>query len=168
MGVFQSKPSQSVREQIKEELALLQKQSCAEVTTLREELAAVSKKNEHAMNKLKDENIYLASVNASLEKEIANLKSNISVEGGLSLTNLSTTELRLISEKNIDTYIKAILDNPDTNIRWMPDVVEKQIYKNIMKLVLNALETTVENSDIQFLGHRIKFVMDPVIKEPEK
>lgn len=161
MGLFHS----NIKNQIKKEIALLQEISCSEVDSLRKELIAMSNKNDHLLNKMHDENVYLKEVNTSLEKEIAVLKSNISqVDGGLSLTNLDTTALRIQSEKNIDEYIQKILDNPSTNIKWMPDVVEKQIYKNIMRLVLNAMESTVETSKIQFLGHQLAFVMDPIIK----
>jgi len=164
MGIFHSK--QSIKNQIKEEISLLGQNT--DIKKLQKEIELNKFNYNHTLSKLSDENKYLNEVNLSLEKEIANLKSNISTDGGLSLTGLSTTELRLASEKNIDEYIQKILDNPDTNVNWMPDIVEKKIYKNIALIALNALETTIENSDIKFLGHRIKFVMDPDVKTDQK
>ena len=46
-------------------------------------------------------------------------------------------------------------------IYWLPDVVERRLYKNIATIIINLLESTIENSDITFLGHKIRFVMDP-------
>lgn len=125
-------------------------------------MAHLEQKSTCQENKLRDENAYLHKVNANLEKEVQKLKDNLSSENGASLTQLSSSELRIRSEKNIDKYISDILKNPETNISWLPDVVERRLYKNIAVMLLNVLETTVENSEIKLLGHHIKFVMDPV------
>mgnify|MGYP003980285791 FL=1 len=166
MGLLQSKIN--IRDQIRNELSLLSDETDKTIQSLKNDITNQESKNTHTINKLTDENEYLKTINNTLEKEISVLKSNISSDGGLSLTNLSTSELRIISEKNVDVIIDKILSNPDTNIKWMPDVVEKKIYKNIAMIALNAFETTIENSGIHFLGQRIKFVMDPIIPEPVK
>jgi hypothetical protein len=129
---------------------------------IRQCIENIEKKSTYGENKLKEENAYLQKVNANLEREVQKLMDNISPENGMSLTHLSNSELRIRSEKNIDKYISDILKNPETNISWLPDAVEKNLYKNIAVMLLNILETTVENSEIKLLGHRIKFVMDPV------
>ena len=115
----------------------------------------------HQQNKLKDESEYLKKVNLSLMKEINQLKENMNKDTGLSLTSLSSKEVKIQSEKKIEEFVQNILDNPDTNISWLPDVVERRLYKNITTIVVNLLESTIENSDITFLGHKIRFVMDP-------
>lgn len=136
----------SIREQIKEEMFLL------------------STENNYKINKIQEENEYLKKVNITLENQIATLKSNSDSENGLSLTSLSSKNIKILSEKKINEYIENILKNPDTNISWLPDIVEKKIYKNIITLSLNVLETTIENSNIELLGHKINFVLDPIIK----
>jgi uncharacterized coiled-coil protein SlyX len=100
---------------------------------IKHHMAHLEQKFTYQENKLRDENAYLHKVNANLEKEVQKLKD-----------------------------ISDILKNPETNISWLPDVVERRLYKNIAMMLLNVLETTVENSDIKLLGHHIKFVMDPV------
>ena len=130
---------------------------------LKKELCELKSNNNHTCNKLKDENEFLKTVNLSLEKQIKLLKANISqVDVGLSLTNLDTTQLKVASEKNIDKYITNILENKDMNITWLPDAVERKIYKNIMNLVISAVESTMESSSVRFLGHDMKFVIYPV------
>ena len=115
----------------------------------------------HQQNKLKDESEYLKKVNLSLMKEINQLKENMNKDTGLSLTSLSSKKVKIQSEKKIEEFVQNILDNPDTNISWLPDVVERRLYKNIATIVVNLLESTIENSDITFLGYKIRFVMDP-------
>lgn len=87
---------------------------------------------------------------------------------GLSLTTLSNKEIKIQSEKKIEEFVQNILDNPDTNISWLPDVVERRLYNNIATIIINLLESTIENSDITFLGHKIRFVMDPQLDSPNK
>lgn len=122
----------------------------------------------HQQNKIKDENEYLKKVNLSLIKEINQLKENMNKDTGLSLTTLSNKEIKIQSEKKIEEFVQNILDNPDTNISWLPDVVERRLYKNIATIIINLLESTIENSDITFLGHKIRFVMDPQLDSPNK
>ena len=122
----------------------------------------------HQQNKIKDENEYLKKVNLSLIKEINQLKENLNKDTGLSLTTLSNKEIKIQSEKKIEEFVQNILDNPDTNISWLPDVVERRLYKNIATIIINLLESTIENSDITFLGHKIRFVMDPQLDSPNK
>lgn len=122
----------------------------------------------HQQNKIKDENEYLKKVNISLIKEINQLKENMNKDTGISLTTLSNKEIKIQSEKKIEEFVQNILDNPDTNISWLPDVVERRLYKNIATIIINLLESTIENSDITFLGHKIRFVIDPQLDSPNK
>ena len=147
MGSYLGK--QSVKEQIKEEIALL------------------NNDNSYELNKIKEENDFLKKTNTRLEEQINSLQTNIIAENGLSLLAKSKKEIKIISEQKIDEYINNILKNPDTNISWLPDVVEKKIYKNIAMISLNILETTLENSNIQLFGHKISFVMDPIVENNE-
>lgn len=124
-------------------------------------------KNEQ-LNKIIPDNEYLKKVNLSLIKEINQLKENMNKDTGLSLTTLSNKEIKILSEKKIEEFVQNILDSPDINISWLPDVVERKLYKNIATIIINVLESTIENSDITFLGHNIRFVMDPQLDSPNK
>lgn len=112
--------------------------------------------------KLRDELEYLRKENTYCEHALQTFKENRSSEHGLTLTNLSDKELREKSETNISKYIESILADPKTNISWLPDSVERKIYKNVAMLLLNAMETTVENTEVHMLGHSLRFVVDPI------
>jgi len=99
-------------------------------------------------------------------KDIHQLKENTTHKSGLSVSSLSGKEIKIQSEKKIDGFVDNILNNPDTNIYWLPDIVERRLYKKIAIIIVNLLESTVENSDITFLGHKIRFVMDQELDSP--
>ena len=45
-----------------------------------------------------------------------------------------------ISKDNINKFVEELLKKQDINITYLPDSVEKQIYSNILVLVLNLIE----------------------------
>ena len=137
----------SVRDQIREEMALVSKEGiCAEMKELK----------------------YLRSRNALLESQLRELKEQVRANSqgqNLSMTAIPDNELKQLSEARIDECIAQMLSNPDINISWLPDVVERKLYKNIAMVALNIIESTLENSHVEFMGHRLRFVVDPTLEQ---
>ena len=101
----------------------------------------------------------------SLEEQIVKLKtSKMSESDGLTLTSLDTTELRNISEQRISSIVESMLEDPDTNIPWLPDFVERKLYMNIFTIAMNMLERIIEDIKLHFMGHQIQMVVDPILK----
>lgn len=67
----------------------------------------------------------------------------------------------------IDTIIDRFLHNEHINQRFIPDAMERRIYRNTLKMVVAMLRDTVEHAGITVLGHRIQFVMTPLSTIPE-
>lgn len=67
----------------------------------------------------------------------------------------------LISEEKISEYIDNMLSNDNVNIKILPDFAEKQIYKNMLNLIINMLNNTLENTSFKFLGHELIIVIKP-------
>ena len=68
-----------------------------------------------------------------------------------------------ISPEKIDKFVEEfLLKNKDLNIDYLPDCVEKQIYKNIFIYLMNMTTELIENSKIVFLGHEISISIKPV------
>jgi len=57
---------------------------------------------------MKDENEYLKKVNISLMKEINQLKENMNKDTGLSLTSLSSKQIKINPKKDIRVCSKYI------------------------------------------------------------
>lgn len=133
-------------------------QESPEMKYLRQKICYLEKVLE---TKRVDELEYLRRGNTIQPKTIPTTDDN----GGHTNANLSDkSTLHTVSEYNAYKYIDSILENPDTNISWLPDSVERKIYKNMFMLILNVIETTLENTGVHFAGHRLGFVIDPIME----
>lgn len=91
------------------------------------------------------------------QKEIAVLKSKIET---LQNTSPTTSAKNSISLVQIDKLIDQIMK--ERNIEYLPDFVERQVYRNILTIIFNLLEGTIDNSSIQLVGHEIKLTINPI------
>ena len=67
-----------------------------------------------------------------------------------------------ISTKAIEEYVEKMIADKDVNINYLPDFVEKQLYRNILKIVLNLLDHILNNSHVTFFNHEINFDLVPL------
>lgn len=58
--------------------------------------------------------------------------------------------------------------NKNINIGYLPDYVEKQIYKNIFSYMMNMFKEIILNSKIQVVGHEITISIKPINEINEK
>ena len=61
-----------------------------------------------------------------------------------------------------ETEIDDLLDNKEVNMSYLPDGVEKQIYKNLLVYGLNIVKEVISTSKIEIAGHEITFNIKPV------
>jgi len=67
-----------------------------------------------------------------------------------------------INDKAVEDFVDDIINDPNTNIYGVPDILEREIYKKTIKSILIGAEKIFENSSIDIIGHKIQFVMRPV------
>lgn len=77
---------------------------------------------------------------------------------GKPVEKISLSEL---SETKVDEFVEKILDDSDINIGYFPDYIERKIYKNVFKILVNLLDELVDTTSIGLLGHQIKLDMTP-------
>lgn len=82
-----------------------------------------------------------------------NLKKGLDTSSDSSFTR-RTTE---INKESLEKYIDSLLADKNTNIKFLPDFVERKIYSNVFSILLRLMDDTLENTSISFLGHRIVF-----------
>jgi signal transduction histidine kinase len=99
----------------------------------------------------------LIKINDFLEKQKSFLKETFVKEEATS-QNLKLSNL---SEHMIDEFVEEILKNKDINIGYLPDYVEKRIYKNVFTILINLLDNSVDTTSVQLLGREIKFDFSP-------
>lgn len=63
----------------------------------------------------------------------------------------------------IDRFIDdVILKNKDINCSGVPDFIEKDVYRNILRIVLGNLSEILKSCRIQFLNHVITIHIEPI------
>lgn len=67
-----------------------------------------------------------------------------------------------INSNSIKQYVEKMLENPDINIYGFPDVIEKQIYRNVFNMLLSVIDHTLQTSEITLFGHKIVFDVQPL------
>jgi len=66
-----------------------------------------------------------------------------------------------ISKEKIDEYVEKLLTDENINIKYLPDFVERQIYRNVFNLMINLLENICETTNVSLLGHQITMGIKP-------
>jgi hypothetical protein len=65
----------------------------------------------------------------------------------------------------VDKFVTQLLEDPNVNVYGLPDSVESAMYRNTIRLMLGAMEKVFENVQIEFIGHKINIVMQPLHEE---
>lgn len=65
-------------------------------------------------------------------------------------------------EKAINDIVERYLKDDLVNCKFIPDFIEKRLYRNILKILTGVLKDTIENAEVEVLGHRIKFSITPI------
>lgn len=125
------------KEETKEETKELKNENLIDIKELEKQLEALKKINEDRKN-----DIY---------KLIDSLKDREEKEEEAKLNDVNV----MISMSHIERIVDDMLKDENINIKYLPDFVERQLYLNIIRIMLNLTATTVQSSKIGFLGHEI-------------
>ena len=89
----------------------------------------------------------LKTINANLEKE--------------KVTIVDHKQSKQLSKLRVNEFVDQLLQDHAVNIEYLPDFVEKQIYRNVLNLLIGLLNHTLDSTNIEFLGHDLKFTIQP-------
>jgi hypothetical protein len=70
-----------------------------------------------------------------------------------------------ISKEKIKDFVNNLLTDEDINIIYLPDIVERQIYINILTIILGIVNHSLDDINIKFLEHNLKMSFHPTIPE---
>jgi DNA mismatch repair ATPase MutS len=115
------------------------------------------------INELKKELDEMKKINNSLEHSIKK-------EGCLTESNINSVvksdkkkiKLSEISKQKVNQFVETLLEDENINIKYFPDAVERQIYRNVFNILINLLDTLFETTSVNFLGHKLEFDLKPV------
>ncbi len=75
--------------------------------------------------------------------------------------------LKEISRQKISDFVNVLLNDENINIQYLPDIVERQIYTNVLMIIFSLLNHSLDNFDINFLDHKLKCSFNPTIPDSE-
>ena len=71
-------------------------------------------------------------------------------------------------EKAINEIVERYLNNHLVNCKFIPDFIERKMYRNVLKMIMGILEDTIEKTEIHVLGHKINFTITPIVNDNDK
>jgi hypothetical protein len=77
--------------------------------------------------------------------------------------NITSRGKKILSpqEKAIEAFVEAQIQNADINITCIPDGIEKEIYINLIKILLGNLHQITQSVRIEILNHVITLHIEP-------
>jgi DNA repair exonuclease SbcCD ATPase subunit len=131
------------------------------------------------LNILKEKTDLLKAANTEIEdlkKQMESLliihreleEKNITVHQQIRAVHSSDNKVVELSHQRIDEWVDEILSNKQMNIKYLPDFVERQIYRNTLNMAINLLDRFVNSIHIKFLGHELVADIQPISAEQNK
>ena len=71
----------------------------------------------------------------------------------------STNKIKMnhnVSKKKIEEIVDKMLEDPNMNIKYLPDFAERQIYINVFTLFLGIVDNLSDNINVDVMGHKIR------------
>ena len=102
----------------------------------------------------------LKNINSGLEAKLIHVDSPNNTE--------ALNKLQELSKAKIDEFVEQLLNDKNVNIGYLPDFVERQIYKNVFNLIIGLLNNTLSTASVKLLGHQLTFMITPETDEISK
>ena len=135
---------ESIKEEVKKEYKYKLKKITSKVDTLNKEIDG------------------LQSVNKDLEKSLLEKNKMIERLGSNIKTDDDVKDLiKMLSKEQIDKYVEELLADEDINIKYLPDFVERQIYRNSFKLFIKLMNKILGTMSFELIGHKLHMNMIP-------
>lgn len=111
---------------------------------------------------------------AELQKELESLKhinsvlENGRINGTNSNTSIQSTtavvphDIKDVSKERINAFVETLLQNKEINIKYLPDAVERQIYRNVFGILVGLMDNLFDSASIKFMGHKVTFALHPM------
>jgi len=107
----------------------------------------------------------LKAINKALEKRLGSIETTNKIDKGIDkvvnkIDSIDSTKSKL-SQEQIDQFVEGLLNDENVNIKYLPDYVERQLYRNMFTILLEVIKHTTNTAEIKFLGHTMTFVITP-------
>ena len=69
-----------------------------------------------------------------------------------------------LSKTVIRKFVTELLNDENININGFPDILEEQLYHKMVTVAIGLLSKVIDTTEVKLLGHRIKFLIEPLDK----
>lgn len=115
---------------------------------------------EHTIHSLRQENQFLRKmVEHDQRRNDPHMPSSPSVTVK-SISVESDKSEQAMSDEHIRLIVNRIIES-EANVSYLPDIVERQLYFNMMKVVLQVVNDLVDTSSINLMGHKVTLDIHP-------
>lgn len=74
-----------------------------------------------------------------------------------------------LSAQRVKEFVEQLLQDPSTNIGWIPDSIERRLNSRILQLVINMLTKLLETAKINLTeNYTLSFTFGPIAAEQEQ
>lgn len=99
----------------------------------------------------------------SLKRDNDELRKSLSVNRDVPSVNDHAKSV--VSSTAIDDFVEGLLADPETNIGYVPDVIERSLERKMLLVLMKSVAQLVDSASIKFMGHEIVLEMRPVKTE---
>jgi len=114
---------------------------------------------EEKINSEKDKNKLLQLELENSKKQNLEMKKIIS-NIDISKNTIKKDNIKELSKIKIEEFVEKLIRDEQLNINWLPDYVEKQIYFNVFNIVMRLLTDILQDTSLELIGHKIKFLVN--------
>lgn len=97
---------------------------------------------------------------ASLQEVNRQLERKLQQRAGVQDTREDASSFHF-SQEHLEQVIETILQDADVNIKYLPDAVERHLYRNVFQILIGVLGQIVRESSMEILGHELRFQLAP-------
>lgn len=121
-----------------------------------DERVAISVEHQLAIRALQNEVQSLKQDNDDLRNK---LRANRDV------TTLTTNVKSVVSSTAIDEFVEGLLADPETNVAYVPDMIERPLERKMLLVLMKSVAQLVDSASIKFMGHEIVLQMRPMPRD---
>jgi hypothetical protein len=150
----------------KDEILLWQKEQKNKMQILEERIE--NELSQKYVKLIQEKETALISANSVIEELTKQLNAAKNICTGLEQqmnkpdTINSVNHVKTLSKERVNEFVEKLLADESVNISYLPDFVEKQIYKNTLNLLIGLLNNTLNTASLNIIGHQLTFSINPL------
>ena len=145
------------------------KEQSADLKTFKEQLIQMKDREcQSQISEYQKQIDSLKSINVQLEAQLVEALSQPKESSNSANIRPETKVFGEASKSHINEIINNLLTNENVNVKYLPDFVEKQLYRNMFSILLGLLDELIKTTNIELLGHEITMSLAPKKEETAK